>query len=330
MGVDFNPGCTSHLQWEPYCCFRDPDKLNCVESHFERELYHLELVNELQCLESQLCQLCAVNYKWLDTVWFSKINATFLCGSTRLKILLGGALRQRECESATGETEGTGPFFWIPTYDVLRHCAKYRYGVGCKSLWEGTRRFRLNKAWKYSLCYSCDETFVDQESHMVHLEDKHQLCLAHDDYWLIPKKDSRDEVEEFRRDEVEEFRQDEVKSEPGLEDSITLDHTYRYFLVDSTKFNQIPSANEEEELGQAKRKEYMEIVDGLHSELCDLRRLFRTKREYLSYLEVVNSLSLMLFNGGQPLALIVCWLRKLSIMDQCTDTTHQLQFRFLS
>ena len=74
----------------------------------------------------------------------------------------------------------------------------------------------------------------------------------------------------------------------------------------------------------------MEIVDGLHSELCDLGHLFHTKREYLRYLEVVNSLSLVLFNGGQPLTLIVCWLRKLSIMDRCTGTTHQLQFRFLS
>lgn len=35
MGENFNPGCTRHLLSEPYCCYSDPDKLNCVDSHFE-------------------------------------------------------------------------------------------------------------------------------------------------------------------------------------------------------------------------------------------------------------------------------------------------------
>ncbi|KAF3339795.1 hypothetical protein FCM35_KLT15566 [Carex littledalei] len=224
--------------------------------------------------------------------------------------------------SATGKTADTGPFFWMAISDILRHCARDPSPVGLESVLEGLRRFRLNKTWKYWLCYSCDKTFIDRESHMVHLEDKHQFGLAHE-YWLIPKQ--------AYQDEVEDLRQDEVKSEGGLEDSITLDHMYRYFLVDSTKlFDQIPSANEKKELGQAKRKEYMEIVGGLHSELRHLRCLFRTKCECLVYLEIVNALSLMLFNGGQPLALLVIWLHKLSTMDRRTSTTHQLQFRFLS
>lgn len=224
--------------------------------------------------------------------------------------------------SATGKIEDTGPFFWIAISDILRHCRKDP-GGGLEIMLEGLRWFELNKTWKYWLCYSCGKTFIDRESHMVHLDDEHQFCLSHNEYWLIPKQDYRDEAEDLRRDEV--------KSEPGLEDSITSDHMFRYFLVDSTKlFDQIQSANEKEELGQAKRREYMEVAGGLHSELCDLRRLFRTKCKYLTHLEVVNALNLMLFNGGQPLTLLVCWLRRLSIMERRTSTTHQLQFRFLS
>jgi hypothetical protein len=132
---------------------------------------------------------------------------------------------------------------------------------------------------------------------MVHLEDMHQLGLSHEDCWLIPNK----QQQQKRKD----LSQDVIKREPALEDSIILDQNFGHFLMDSTKFDQMPSTHEEEELGQAKRKEYMEIIHGLHSELCDLRHIFLKKREYLRYLGVVNDLGLLLFNGGQPLALLV-------------------------
>lgn len=225
-------------------------------------------------------------------------------------------------ESATGEIEGTGPFFWMAVSDVMRHCAKTRSGDGYESMREGMRRFRLNKTWKYWLCYKCDKTFIDPESHMVHLENEHQLCLSHDEYWLIPTQVSPGEVAEIR--------QDVVKSEPGLEDSITIDHTYGYFLVDSTKFYQMPSANIEEERSEAKRERYMEIVDDLRYQLSSLTCLFHLKRKYMTDLEIVHALHHMLFNGGHPLSLLVSWLHKLSILDRCVGTTHRLQFQLLS
>lgn len=117
-------------------------------------------------------------------------------------------------ESATWETEGAGPFFWVAISDVGRHREKDHCAAGYESMMKVRRRFGLNKMWKYWLCYSYDEIFTDRQSHMVHLEDKHQLCIAR---WLIPKQNSRDAVEDLR--------QDVVKREPASEDSITLDHT---------------------------------------------------------------------------------------------------------
>ncbi|XP_078178444.1 uncharacterized protein LOC144572661 isoform X2 [Carex rostrata] len=387
----FNIRWGHQLLWGPGCFIRDPDQLHCIEFHFEREVYHLQLVNELRCLESQLLRLCVVDFRMdflllvqsslrqRPIISHQEENAEQKVSSDESKSEYGcdydtdesyfdiseesdesGSGENSDCEddsksstksepeaeskldpelgdkpwrenpvlcgldsalsaSATGKTEDTGPFFWIPISYILRHCEKDPNPVGLESVMKGLRWFRLNKTWKYWLCYSCDETFIDRESLMVHLEDKHQFGLAHNEYRLIPKQ--------AYQDEVEDLRQDEVKSERGLEDSITLDHMYRFFLVDSTKlFDQIPSANEREELGQAKRKEYMEIVGGLHSELRDLRWLFHSKCKYVMHLDIVNALSFMLFNGGQPLALLVCWLHKLSIMERGTSTTHQLQF----
>ncbi|XP_078176376.1 uncharacterized protein LOC144569777 [Carex rostrata] len=370
-GVNFDLNSTSHLTCGPCSFIKDSDRL--IESHFKSELCHLELVNELQCLESQLRSLCAVDcrkmislvmgcflrmrlyysLRWrslnmekenpfeqgpmishqeenaeqkissdesysdygsdydTDESYFnmecdryeseSEENSDCEDGSksdtksepeTELKLddkpwrqdptfcRLDTTLSER----ATGKAADTGPFFWMSVSNVLRQCVKDRNIDGRKSVLEGIRRFRLNKTWKYWLCYSCDETFIDRESHMVHLEDKHQLCLAHDDYWLIPEQDSRDEVENLR--------QDEVKSELGLEDSITLDHTYRYILVDSTNFYEIPSTNEKEKLRQAKRKECMEIIGAVHSELIDLSNLFHTKCKDLTYLELIKAVVL--------------------------------------
>lgn len=208
----------------------------------------------------------------------------------------------------------TGTFFYIPVFDVLGHSEQ-----ACPGGWEGSTWFRLNKSWKYMCCYFCNLLFVDRESHMVHMEYEHQLGLSNDESWLVP----------FVGKEFVQFRHVEVEGEPGLEDSITLDRTCIYFLVDTTKFYQL-RLNEGEELGSIKDQQFMYVFKLLQDHLSELKYCLSSKSKHLKSLEVMNCLHDVLFNGNHSLTLLVMWLHKLSFSELGVGSSQLFQLLFLS
>lgn len=200
-------------------------------------------------------------------------------------------------ESKVRDIKGMGLFVCVKVTDVMKHCLETSCMPGAHSIWA----WKTNKTWKYWHCFGCGRKFTDKESHMVHMECAHHLGLSYGENWSMPPR-----VWQGQEAEQDVERRDETlgNSIHSLDDSITADCTFRFFIVDAVNSYEVPFCSEvPKEIGLGETKPFDNIVLGLQNQLSCLRLLCDAKHKLLHHSEVIFWSLVFQLNPPHPVSL---------------------------